>query len=74
MERSKVGTKEKNKSRRPKLSSSKYNNNKRNLLVFYKIRKNLNEIELTKNKVDLNNWKKKNHPPSSGQNKINNII
>ena len=31
-----VGTKEKNKSRWPKLSQSKYNNNKHNLLVVYK--------------------------------------
>ena len=44
---------------------SKCNNNKHNIVVFYKILKNYNEIELTKNKMDLNNQKLKIiHSPS----------
>ena len=44
---------------------SKYNNNnEHNLLVFYKIWKKFKKIQLTKNKMDLNNQKMKNHPPS----------
>ena len=54
MERSKAGTKKK-KSRRPITSYSKYNNNKHNIVVFYKIWIEYNEIQLTKNKMDLNN-------------------
>ena len=34
------------------------------MLLFYKIWKNYNEIQLTKNKMDLNNRKMKNHLPS----------
>ena len=34
------------------------------MYVFYKIQKKFNEIQLTKNKMDLNNRKMKNHPPS----------
>ena len=45
MEISKKGMKEK---------KSKYNNNKHNRLIFYKKGKNCNEIQLTKNKMDLN--------------------
>ena len=33
--------------------------------VFYKIWKNYNEIQLTKNKIDLNNRKMKKHGHSS---------
>ena len=50
--------------RRPITSVSKYNNNKQNTVVFYKIWKKYNEIQLTKNKMDLNNRKITNHPPS----------
>ena len=32
--------------------------------IFYKIWKKYNEIQLTKNKKDLNNRKMINHPPS----------
>ena len=42
----------------------KYNNNKRNMVIFYKILKNYNEIQLTKNKMDLNIWKMTTHPSS----------
>ena len=53
MERSKAGT---NKRSSDGLShpNQKYNNNKHNLLVFYKILKKFNDIQLTKNKIDLN--------------------
>ena len=40
------------------------NNNKHNLLVFYKRWKKYNERQLTKNKMELNNRKMTNHPPS----------
>ena len=40
-----------------------YNNNKQNMVIFYKKLKKYNEIQ-TKNKMDLNNQKMKNHPPS----------
>ena len=43
---------------------SKYNNNKQNMVRFYKKWKNYNEIQLTKNKMDLNIQKMTNHPPS----------
>ena len=43
---------------------SKYNNNKQNMVIFYKKWKKYNEIQLTKNKMDLNNRKVTNHPPS----------
>ena len=48
MERSKAGTKKK--FRRPSTSQSKFNNNKHNIVVFFKIWKKYNEIQLTKNK------------------------
>ena len=35
------------------------------MVVFNKKLKKYNEIQLTKNKMDLNNLKMKNHPPSS---------
>ena len=62
MERSKASTKKK--SQRPIIKLSKYNNNKRNIVVFYKKWKEYNEIQLTKYKMDLNNPKIKNHPHS----------
>ena len=51
-------------SRRPITSLSKYNNNKQNVLIFYKKWKKYNEIQLTKYKMDLNIRKMTNHPPS----------
>ena len=33
------------------------------MVIFYKIWKNTNEIQLTKNKMDLNNRIMKNNPP-----------
>ena len=42
----------------------KYNNNKLNMVVFDEKWKKYNEIQLTKNKMDLNNRKMNNHPPS----------
>ena len=49
------GHERKKKSRRPKLSLSKYTINKHNLLVFYNRWKKYNESQLTNNKMDLNN-------------------
>ena len=43
---------------------SKYNNNKQNMAIVYKKWKKYNEIQLTRNKMDLNNRKMINHPPS----------
>ena len=43
---------------------SKYNNNKQNMVIVYKKWKKYTEIKLTKNKMDLNNLKMKNHLPS----------
>ena len=34
------------------------------MVIFYKKQKKNNEIQLTKNKMDLNNRKMTNHPPS----------
>ena len=34
------------------------------MVVFYKFWKKLNEIQLTKHKMDLNNQKMRNHQPS----------
>ena len=34
------------------------------MAIFYKKWKKYNEIQLTKNKMDLNNRKMKDHPPS----------
>ena len=34
-----------------------------NIILYYKIWKKHNEIQLTKNKMDLNNRKMTNHPP-----------
>ena len=62
MERSKAGREKK--SRRPITFYSNYSNNKHNIVVFYKIWKKYNEIQLTKNKIALNNQKMTNHPPS----------
>ena len=45
----------------------KYNNNKQNMVKFYKKWKKQNEIQLTKNKMDLNNLKITNHPPFPGR-------
>ena len=45
---------------------SKYNNNKQSLVIFYKKWKKYNEIQLTKNKMDLNIRKITNYPPSLG--------
>ena len=45
---------EKKMSRRSITSYSKYNNNKQNVVIFYKKWKKYNEIQLTKNKIDLN--------------------
>ena len=50
-------------SRRPITSQLKYNNNKQNVVLFYKKWKKYNEIHLTKNKIDLNNRKMTSHPP-----------
>ena len=36
------------------------------MVIFYKNLKKYNEIQLTKNKMDLNIGKMTNHPPSSG--------
>ena len=54
MLRSKAGTK-KNKSQWPITTWSKYNNNKHNIQLLYKIWKKSNEIQLTKHKIDFNN-------------------
>ena len=51
------------------LSQLNFNNNKHNLLVFYKIWKKYYEIQLTKIKMDLNNLKMTNHPPSPDSDK-----
>ena len=40
------------------------------MAIFYKKWKKYNEIQLTKNKMDLNNRKMTNHPPSPGTNKV----
>ena len=48
----------------PRPQSKYNNNNKHNVVAFYKRRKKYDEIELTLNKIDLNNRKIKNHPPS----------
>ena len=38
------------------------------MVIFYKKWKKYNEFQLTKNKMDLNNRKMTNHPPSPGYN------
>ena len=53
-------------SRRPITSKSKYKNNKQNVVIFYKKWKKYNEIQLTKNKMDLNIRKMTNHELESG--------
>ena len=61
MERSKVGTNK----RRPDglyIYNKKDNNNKHNIMVFYKIWKKYDEIQWTKNKMDLNNRNEKSSP------------
>ena len=45
-------------------NKSKYNNNKQNMVIVYKKWKKYKEIKLTKNKMELNNRKMINHPPS----------
>ena len=40
--------------------------NKQNVVIFYKKWKKYNEIQLTKNKMDLNIRKMTNHPPAPG--------
>ena len=47
-----------------KRNLSKYNNNKHNMARFYNKFKKYDEIQLTKNKMDLNKQKMINHPPS----------
>ena len=66
MERSKAG---KNK-RSPDglLYPNQNNNNKQNMVIFYKKWKKYNEIQLTKSKIDLNIRKMTNHTPSPGNN------
>ena len=48
----------------PNATKAKYNNNKQNVVIFYNKWKKYNEIQLTKNKMDLNIRKMTNHPPS----------
>ena len=68
MEKSEAGMK-KNKSRRPiNLNQNIIIIN--NIVVFYTICKKYNEIQLTKNKMYLNNRKMTNHPPSTANNTI----
>ena len=40
------------------------------MVIFYEKWKKYNEIQSTKNKMDLNIQKMTNHPPSPGQNTI----
>ena len=48
----------------PELTTlSKYNINKHNMVPFYETWKKYNEIQLTKNKMELNNRKMTNQPP-----------
>ena len=47
-------------------TKSKYNNLTKFLSILYKRWKKYNEIKCTKNKMDLNNRKMLNHPPSHG--------
>ena len=56
-ERSKAGSKKK--FWWPIKTELKYNNNKHNMVIFYNIQKNNNEIPVTKNNMDLNNQKMK---------------
>ena len=60
IERSKAGTKKK------EVLTAYDINNKQNIIVFYKIWKKYNEIQLTKIKMDLNNRKMTNHPAFPG--------
>ena len=53
--------------RRPITTKSKHNINKHNMVLFYKKYKKYNEFQFTKNKMDLNNRKMTNHPPSPVQ-------
>ena len=64
----------KKKSRWPIATKSKYNINKHNMVVFYKIWKKQDEIQLPTNKMDLNNQKMENHQPSGFKKKKNYII
>ena len=61
-------------SRRPITSSSKYNNNKQNVVIFYKERKKYNEIQLTKNKMEYSkNCKSYTLPRCNNNNNNNNV-
>ena len=71
MERSKAGTNKKSPDGHHIFTKMQYN--KHNLLVFNKIWKKHNEIQLTKNKIDLN-IQKMNHPPSFAICTTNNVI
>ena len=53
MERSKAGMKKTSCHGDLAQHKSKYNNNKHNMVEFYKIWKKYNEIQLTKSKIDL---------------------
>ena len=64
-ERNKAGMRERSPNGQTMHNKIQYNNNKHIFLVFYKIWKKFNEIQLTKNKIDLKNQKMKNHPPSA---------
>ena len=44
------------------------------MVIFYKKWKKYNEIQLTKNKMDLNIRKMINHPPSPDITKLNTFI
>ena len=48
----------------------KYNINKHNVVLFHKIWKKYNAIQLTKNKMDLNNRKITNRPPSPSNGEV----
>ena len=63
MEKSKAGTK-KMKYQPPITTLSKYNINKHNMVVFCRKWKKYNVNKVTKNRMDLNNRKMKNYPPS----------
>ena len=66
MERSKAGTKSSSPDGPSQPNQNTIIINIMNMVVFYKMWKKYNEIQLTINKMDLNNRKMKNHPPSPG--------
>ena len=51
-------------------TKSKYNNNKPNMVIFYKKWKKYNEIQLAKNKINLNIRKMTNYPPFPAPNPL----